>query len=143
MVIIAVRPSHRLALLLCAGHAAAAGALAAIEAPLWLAVSLALLITANGAACVRKFAMLRSRSSIVALVAGSRGAVHVRTGSGEWHEGTLLATSFVAPWLILLNVGTAGGPAVIHVVLLADSMEAGDFRRLRVLLRWARARDAC
>lgn len=140
--IIAVRPSRRLALLLCAGHAAAAGALAAIEAPLWLAISLVLLITANGAACVRKFAMLRSRSSIVALEAGSRGAVHVQAGSGEWHEGTFLATSFVAPWLILLNVGTAGGPSVIHVVLLADSMEAGEFRRLRVLLRWARARDA-
>jgi len=48
-------------------------------------------------------------------------------------EATLLPSSFVTPWLTILNFVTQG--KTLSVLLLADSVNGDSFRRLRVRLK--------
>jgi toxin CptA len=135
---IAIRPSRRLALLLCAGHGVAAGAAAVVSLPLWLNILLLLLTGASCAACLYGPVLLRRNASIIGLEVGNDGAVNIQTRRGEWQETRLLATSFVTSWMTVLNLLATDSGSVSHVVILSDSMAAEDFRRLRVRLRWTK-----
>lgn len=55
---------------------------------------------------------------------------------GQWVEATVLPSSFVAPYMTVLNLKPTDSRWVRHVVILPDSLEPEAFRRLRVLLRW-------
>lgn len=55
---------------------------------------------------------------------------------GDWVEASLLGTSFVSPYLTVLNLKPEYGRFARHIVLLPDSLEKEEFRQLRVLLRW-------
>jgi len=59
-----------------------------------------------------------------------------QTLAGVWHEAVLLGSSFVAPHLTVLNLKPAGGRLAKHLVILPDAIDAEDFRRLRVWLKW-------
>lgn len=58
----------------------------------------------------------------------------VETGNGDVVEGKLLPTSYVHPWLVVLNFRLEGKRGVRSVVLLRDSLDESSFRRLRVRL---------
>ena len=136
MLKISIKPSRRLALLLCLAHVAAAGAVLAIDLPIWLKILLVLLICASCAAYSYSTALLRSGGAVVGLEIGDDDALSFQTRRGEWREGTLLGSSFVSPYLTILNIGTAGRFFARHVVIMPDGIDAEDFRRLRVRLRW-------
>jgi toxin CptA len=51
-------------------------------------------------------------------------------------EASLLGTSFVSPYLAVLNLKPGNSRLARHIVLLPDSLEKEEFRQLRVLLRW-------
>ncbi|MHB1083647.1 MAG: protein YgfX [Thiobacillus sp.] len=55
---------------------------------------------------------------------------------GEWHDVEVLGDSLASPGLIVLRYRSPA-KRVRTLVLLPDSAEADDLRRLRVLLRWA------
>ena len=58
---------------------------------------------------------------------------------GHWSPATVLRSSFVLPWLVVLHLRLEGRRLMLPVVLLPDSMGNDDFRRLRVWLRWSGA----
>ena len=64
------------------------------------------------------------------------GSVSLQNGPDTaWEEAKLGATLFVHPWLTVFRLQTTGGSART-IIVTADSLPAGDFRRLRVFLRW-------
>jgi toxin CptA len=54
----------------------------------------------------------------------------------------LSGDSFVTDWLTILVLAQEGRRRARHVVITPDNVDAGDFRRLRVWLRWAGHRAA-
>ncbi|MBT9590393.1 MAG: hypothetical protein IV089_05730 [Thiobacillus sp.] len=65
------------------------------------------------------------------------GMLQCRDGAGEWREVEVLGDSLVSPALIVLRYRFET-QRVRTQVLLPDSANAEDLRRLRVSLRWAR-----
>ena len=65
------------------------------------------------------------------------GTLQCQDGAGEWREVEVLGDSLVSPALIVLRYRFET-QRVRTQVLLPDSADAEDLRRLRVSLRWAR-----
>jgi toxin CptA len=109
-------------------HLLAASALAVSAlAPAWqLACALALCLSAWR--CTRRRPPLRLRC-------GGDGTLAQATAAG-WQQRTLGHPLVVLPLFVLLPLRKpSGGPA--HWLLIpADSMDAQEFRRLRLWLRW-------
>ncbi|MEP7262597.1 MAG: protein YgfX [Usitatibacter sp.] len=55
----------------------------------------------------------------------------------DGRAGLLREGSFVSPWLTVLRWRPAGARFDRTVLILPDMLAREDFRRLRVLLRWA------
>lgn len=136
MLRIAIRPSRRLTLLLFLAHAAAFGVCLAADMPVGPKFFVVLLIGLSCAHALYGAALLRSRKAIVALEITDGGVLTFQTRSGEWRRGILLDSSFVAPYLTVLNLKTDGTRLARHVVVMADSVAPEEYRRLRVWLRW-------
>jgi toxin CptA len=78
------------------------------------------------------------RLGIVALRVNVKGEFSIRQRDGDWLEATLLGTSFVAPYLTVLNLRLSNKRWPQHVVLVPDALPADGFRQLRVWLKWGR-----
>ncbi len=65
------------------------------------------------------------------------GEIDVTRPGGRRRSGVLRAGSFVAPWLTLVLWRPRGSRFDRAVVILPDMLGEAEFRRLRVLLRWA------
>jgi toxin CptA len=135
------RPSLQLAIVVALSHAAAAALSFTID--LWQPLRLGLLacIAASLAYALYGPALLRTRNSIVAAVLKDDGFL-IQTGRGTWHAAVLQDSSFVAPYLTILNVQIPGWRFTRHIVILPDRMDAETFRQLRVWLRWRKEEDA-
>jgi toxin CptA len=136
MLKISIKPSRRLALLLCLAHAAAAAAVLVIDLPLWLSIVLLLIIGTSCGVYLPGRALLRGGGAIVGLEINDDGALSYQMRGGEWREGMLLGSSFVSPYLTILNIRTEQKFLARHVVIMPDCVDAEDFRRLRVRLRY-------
>lgn len=77
---------------------------------------------------------------VYALQINVKGELFVQHGD-EWREAEVLSSSLVLPYLTVLNLKLSNGRKPFHVVLLPDSVDAENFRRLRVWLKWGGARD--
>ena len=83
----------------------------------------------------------------VVLHRGSRGAraihvtrsgeIEVLTGTGGLRLGARRDGSFVAPWLTIIRWRPHDAYFDRAILLLPDMLPADDFRRMRVMLRWA------
>lgn len=136
MLKISLKPSRRLAATLVVVHLAAAAAIFAVEIRIVLKVAVALMIAASCAAYLYGPVLLRNAEAIVELEIGEGAALSFQTRRGEWREGALLGSSFVAPYLTVLNIAVPERWLARHVVILPDGIDAEEFRRLRVWLRW-------
>ncbi|MCC7484799.1 MAG: hypothetical protein IT529_07380 [Burkholderiales bacterium] len=87
-------------------------------------------------------AALRGAVAIVELETKDAGTLAFRERAGRWREAEILGSSYVSPWLTVLNLGAGGARRPRHVVLVPDNVDASEFRRLRAWLRWSAARAA-
>lgn len=131
-----LQPSRRLAALLIAAHAAASGLLLMLPVPAEVLVGTLLLVLASAGHSVARHALLRGRRAITTLVFSDHRQVNVGFRDGTRHAGRILGSSTVGATLTVLNIALEARRLPRHVVLLGDSLDAGDFRRLRVWLRW-------
>jgi len=72
----------------------------------------------------------------VALKLHPDGLLELRDAASPWQPVSLLARSTVSPWLCLLACRAEGSGQVRNLAILPDSLDADDFRQLRVWLRW-------
>lgn len=136
MLTIAVGPSRRLAGLLAGMHGFAAVLFWLAPLPHWLAVLLMAVLLGSAWHTLRRDGFRSLRHSLIALRLDDDCRCEFQTRAGAWHEASLLGSSFVAPHLTVLNLKPAGGRLVKHLVILPDAVDAEDFRRLRVWLKW-------
>lgn len=85
-----------------------------------------------------RFAFLKSGGSITAIRIEGAGELAIRLRSGSWRTARLLETSFVSPYLTILNLKTDDSYFARHAVLMPDNVSSEDFRRFRIWLRWKR-----
>ena len=78
----------------------------------------------------------RLPDSVNGLHLAADGTFSVRLHRGDWTPAEVLGTSFVKPWLTVLNLKLEGRRFMLPAVLLPDALNREDFRRLRVWLRW-------
>lgn len=84
---------------------------------------------------MRRKVWLLSRQSVVSFRLEPDGIVLILV-SGNEQAGQLATSTFITPYLTILNVRVKPRRGVRSVVIFPDSIDAEDFRRLRVLLRW-------
>lgn len=139
------KPSKRLAAILAIAAAIACFALAVLSIALWIklaAMTVAVLATAYHVL----HALQRTPRSCIALVLDSKGEWQLTMRDGSRYAATILPSSFVTPYLTILNCRLTGRWLRYawqrypwhhyHLVILPDAVDAESFRRLRVWLRW-------
>jgi hypothetical protein len=134
---IPVIPSMQLAVALVAVHLGAAALLWVVPLATPAQALLTLALAASLVHLMARDALLRAPRSIVALEIRD-DAVSLQVRNGEWLEGEVLGSSYVSPLLTVVNFRPLGRWRARHVILVPDSANPDDFRRLRTWLRWKR-----
>jgi toxin CptA len=129
-----LRPSGSLAWLLSAAYALAA--IAIWLAPFASVLSLAGTLVLAGALVrdLRRHAWLTAAAAVVALDLREDCAVTAFSRGGEEREYQITRSSFVAPFLAVLNLRCEAWPRARFVLVVPGSLDADSFRRLRVWL---------
>lgn len=85
---------------------------------------------------LRHYALLKSPESIVAFELSEAMQCMLNTRGGKHIPCVILGSTFVAPYLVVLNLRPENKWLDCSVVIFPDSMGGEEFRQLRVLLRW-------
>lgn len=101
----------------------------------WQSAAAAVLLLLVAGYFLRLKVWLLSAESIVSIRLQQEELVLV-TRAGHEYAGRLARSTFVTPWLTVVNVRIPHRLRMQSVVILQDSMDRENFRRLRVLLRW-------
>ena len=141
-----LKPSKRLAVILSLAHFTAIGLLWPLALPVTVKFAGSVLLAGSLVLYVRYFALLTSSGSVRSLKLGLDAAdvmiCMIETGRGDHMACALLGSSFVAPYLTILELKPLGfqnfWQRFSHrsVVILPDGIDEEEFRQLRVLLRW-------
>jgi toxin CptA len=136
MLHISLNPSRLLAAILIVAHACAISLVLMIELPQWLKLAAALGLIIQCMLIVYRRALLRGAEPVLALEVTSDHQLNIRTRRGGWQECEVLGSTYVSPFLTIINLQLSGERMARHVTLLPDSLDRDDFRRLRVWLKW-------
>jgi toxin CptA len=136
MLTVVLRPSPLLFVLLAGMHGFAAAILLVLPIPLWFKMAAVAILLASFVFYAWRDALRSVSHAIRAVRLSPECACSVQSGQAEWAEAKLLDSSFVAPYLTVLNLRIAGNRLARHVVILPDAVDPDSFRKLRVLLRW-------
>ena len=137
-----IEPSTSLAVALCAAHFAAAGAVWLVPAPAWGKAMLIITIAWSLIFYLARCAALHAPDAIVALEIKEQGGISFQMRRGEWLDCELHGSSFISPHLMIVNLRPRGRRLARYVILVPDNVDAEDFRRLRMWLRWSAQPDA-
>lgn len=85
---------------------------------------------------LRHYALLKTKNSIIAFELSEQLKCILKTREGEHIPCIIDGSTFVAPYLVVLNLKRQHYLFLYGVVILSDSIDAEEFRQLRVLLRW-------
>ena len=133
---IRLKSSTYLALLLGAAHCIAIGLVLILPLPRWLTLVAIPVFGISFGYYLRRNALLVAPNSITALEIKEDRACVLETRNGKQINCVLLPTSYVSASLTILNLKIEGKLLAKHVIILPDAVNAEDFRKLRVLLRW-------
>lgn len=136
VLIIHRKPSYRLAAILSLAHLAAAGLLGLLELPLVIKAIAAAALVFSLIYYLRQDALLAASDAVVVLVLSDEMQCILTTRSDELIVCSILGSTFVAPYLTVLNLQPVGKFFTRSVVILPDGIDAEEFRQLRVWLRW-------
>jgi len=122
-------------------HGAAIAAVVVVEMPQWVTFSAIAALFANLVVEIRH-ALLRMPDSVIAVEINSDNVLAVQLRRGGWRECDVLGSTYVASFLVILNLRETLSRNARRIMVLPDSMSADDFRQLRVWLRWKAGRPA-
>lgn len=135
------RSAYALWLLLLA-HGAAIAVLWVLAIALWIKALITVAVVASAVCSVRRVALLATPDAVVAMEITEDACLAVKTRRGDWCACRLSGSSYVSPWLTILVLAEDNRRGARYVVITPDNVDAEDFRRLRVWLRWAAQRVA-
>ncbi len=133
---IQVAPSVLIAIAVSAVHLAATGVLWLVPIPVVGKTVLTFAIAVSLVYFMARDAALHAAHSIVALELRAGGEIACQTRRGEWFDCELLGSSYVSPHMTVVNLRPRGWWLTRRVILVPDNVDARDFRRLRMWLRW-------
>ena len=145
LLIIRLKRSRRLTATLGLAHSSAIGLLWPLMLPVAVKLMGTIILAVSLVFYLRHYALLRSPGSVVSLELSEEMAGTLETRCGERIPCTLLGSSFVAPYLTVLDWKSLEPQVSLmpwrkfsarSVVILADGIDTEEFRQLRVLLRW-------
>ena len=137
-----IRQSMYLVWLLLLANAGAMALLWPLALPAWGKAAIILAVIASLVFFLGHVALLRTPQAVLAIEIRESGEIAVQTRRGEWYDCRLSGDSFVSAWLTIMVLEQENRRAARYVVITPDNVDAGDFRRLRVWLRWAAQRVA-
>lgn len=76
-----------------------------------------------------------SRRAVTNMIWQEQDQWQLETATGDTINARLKGSSFVNPWLIVLNLKPEQGGRMLPVVVMPDSVDSTTFRRLSVKLR--------
>ena len=126
---LALRSSRRLSILSLVLHALAASSLVLLPWPPVLLWPLLVIILASAWQALK-------RPSVVALRLGQNGKLDLLYGDGQQVAATVDQGTSVFSNLIVLRTRDEEQRRLPNLVLLSDSVSVGQFRQLRLWLRW-------
>ena len=138
MLQIELRRSWIFAGILATAYGAAMVIFLLLELPRALQLVAIALLFISLALNVRRYAWLRAPDSIVALEIASDDAFSLRLQGGDWLPCVALGSTYVTGFVVVANLKDAEQGRGYHAVILPDGIDAEDFRRLRIWLRWKR-----
>lgn len=136
-----LQPSYRLVAILSLAHLIAASFLWPLALPLEVKAIIVVLLIISLLYYLRKDALLSADDAVIALQLKEDMCCIVTTRSGQSITCRILGSTFVAPYLTVMNLQPAGKFFMRSVVILPDSIKGDEFRRLRVWLRWKWKQD--
>jgi toxin CptA len=142
MLSVSLKGSRLLAVLLIAMHALGAVLLWSFPLVLWLKAAATSALLASLVFYLRRDALRSLPQSVTALSLNSECGCAIQSVRGQWLETRLLASSFVSPYLTVLNLSPHGAWGARHVVIFPDAVDPEAFRQLRVLLKWKCPKEA-
>jgi toxin CptA len=132
---LSLRPSRQLAGSIFLAHALALGAAAYAPLPLELLAAAGATVVTSFVVLFRRHAMLLGRHAVRRVAWSAAGAWSLTDGEGREHaDCTLQPEPTIGPPLTVLRLKDAQG-ATRAVLLLEDSVDADQLRRLRARLR--------
>lgn len=136
MLKVSLRPSWILAAILVIAHGAAIAVIALVSVPLWLQLIAIAGLAASLIFEIRQTVLLRAPDAVVALEIAFDDALSIQTRRGDWIRCDVLGSTYVTHYLAIVNLRDEGSGRVRRAVILPDSVDAEEFRNLRVWLRW-------
>ena len=108
--------------------------------PAWMKASIAIAIAASLLYSLLHTALLKTAGAIVAVEIREQAVSSFQTRRGDWRDCRLSGSSYVSSWLTVLVLHEENRWPARYVVIMPDNVDADEFRRLRVLLRWGDSR---
>lgn len=142
MLKLSIRRSGYLAWLLVLAHGGALALLWPLALPAWGKSLIVLAVIASLAFFLLSVALLRTPQAVCAIEIRESGEISLQTRRGDWRACRLSGSSYVSPWLTILVLAEEDRRRARYVVITPDNVDADEFRRLRVWLRWAAQRVA-
>lgn len=130
-----LQPSAYLATALIATHGIAMAALLSLALPFWAHGLLILLLLTSLLYYLKRNAWLSAPSSVIAVLLNADKIELIQRG-GTQIVGGLSPYSLISPLMTVLNVSPQNSHRAYSIVVLPDSLDAEDFRQLRVCLKW-------
>jgi len=135
-VVIQLGPSRRAGAWITAVTAAALVAILAAGLPGPAKAALACALVGAAVRAARLHAGQEGAGAVRRITVDLAGRVVVEQADGRIATGALAEGSFVAPWLTVVRWVPEGARLFRAITIVPDAVEAGAFRRLRILLRW-------
>lgn len=107
--------------------------------PAWLMIGLMLVVAGWAGYYLALDANLRLPHACVAFRLEEAGEIMLILRNGLHVPCKLRPDSLVTPYLVILNASMSGQRGERSVLIAPDSMNAENFRRLRVALKWGEA----
>ena len=136
MLKIKLRRSGQMAAVLTVAHGAGIVFFAMVGLPLWARIAGAGILIVQWVFCMRRHALMLAADSPTGIEINSNNEFSLGMRSCEWRNYDVLGSTYVMPYLTVLQLQQKGGRAINRIALLPDSLQAEDFRKLRVWLRW-------
>lgn len=130
------KPSYWLAAILSLVHLATASLLWLLTLPWGIKAIIVVILIISLIYYLKQDALLTANNAVVAFALSDEMQCIVTTKSGKSMACSVMSNTFVAPYLIVLNLKLTETFFACSVVILPDSIDVEEFRQLRVWLRW-------
>ncbi len=132
---VTLKPSLLLLAMLLFMHGGALIWLITFVLPLWLKLVVAVVISASLALQLRRYLLFKGSRAVTGLIWDGGDEWQLQRAEGEALNAQLLGSSFVNPFLIVLNFKIESSRRMLPLVIMTDSIDSTSFRRLTSKLR--------